>query len=793
MKYENLTDLTEILREIGEATRSFAVLLWELTPATNPQDESGSGQLFVLAHWLKSGDHFYSHALSLSSSTGTAIINDTVEICNNLGKDLHHDNPNFLEKYDVKSFVSIPIHLDGSTKGALNLYRLAHHPISDSEFELAKAFAPLLPGLYQGLHEKSSLRMISMLNEIVQQYEQHTKSLQLQTAQEALQKIALAISHGFRCLETSIYLLQTDIAPGKARLEATTFPGYSSREYSVNDPGLTGWILRHRLPVRLLDLKFFDEDRTIIEARYPGLTGIQPRQMIEGTSSQLEIEPELLPPLSFMGVPILLGDELLGLIRCCTRMQAPYYFNDRDLKLLTIAASQVGHYWKNWLHLNAIQDESRSWQSLVDSIGSLIRGVLSEPEPDENAKLMQFLRAAHEIIPGAEVIDVRLHDPQRDDLYFAQTFGDAWGEEDPEEKRRRRETRFPLNGASAGTWVFQKNQTRLLPDLSQDPLYARTFAGVKSMIIAPISSGNERYGVLDIRITTDTGITPNAPSIAELLGKQLGLYLHLSRTLQKISAAERELKQNITRLEQAEAEREKVFETQIRVFEDLEHELKLPILQAHSRLSQLLAKTFPADKVIYNVQAIRGLLRKAERVVRGMDMFVTLAQGHALKSRLTNLYKGPLLKSLIEICMDCIFLEGHKSRGLRSHVVERSFDVLDTTDVKCDFDLLQQAIYDIVDNACKYSFSDQEILVRGGVNGQGRFYIAVIDKGLPLFPDDITHATERGWRGQKALLATGQGSGIGCWFADQVMRAHGGHLELFATTSNKLTEVRLQF
>jgi signal transduction histidine kinase len=225
----------------------------------------------------------------------------------------------------------------------------------------------------------------------------------------------------------------------------------------------------------------------------------------------------------------------------------------------------------------------------------------------------------------------------------------------------------------------------------------------------------------------------------------------------------------------------------------LEHQLKLPILQAHSRLSALLAKRLPADKVVANVQAIRGLLRKAERVVQGMGMFVTLAREEALKRRFERLNKGPLVKLLIEICMDCIFLEGHRSRGLRFHVQEESFDILDSVEVNCDFELLEQVAYDIVDNACKYSFNNQQVMLRGGLNADRRFYIAVINKGLPLLPKEVQHVTERGWRGPNALLATGQGSGIGCWFADQVMRAHGGRLNVFPTNAGKLTEVRLQF
>lgn len=791
LRYENLTDLTQILREIGEATGSFAVVLWELAPGVNPQAENEPGQLFVLADWLENGDHFASHTLPLRSLTGAAILGEATQVCSDASKDptVHHLS-DFFAMYGIRSFVSIPLRFGDSQRGALNLYCVSKTPISNFDLATAEALAKVLPGIRIGLGEKSSLKMMGILNGIIQRYEERSDRLQLSTANEALGEMSRAISEGFHSLEASIFLIQSDIEPRKARLQATTFLEYIRRqEYSIDATGLTSWVLKHRAPVRIFDLQFYDRDRHLIEARYPGLSGYKAARLLELTRAALKIkEGAALHPVSFLAVPILVGEDLVGVIRCSTLLGPPYYYSEQDEKLLTLVASQVGHFWNNWVHLGAIENENRSWLSLVTSLNELIRKVSSQEELEERAILRQFLRLAHDVIPGAEILDVRLLDAQANDLYVAVTEGEAWDENTLELTKKR----FPLDGKSAGAWVFKHKKMRTMLDVDRDGIYDMTFPSVKSMVIAPISSGAEQYGVLDIRITNNLGIPPNAPAIAEALGQQLGLYLHLSRALRKVGAIERTLRQNVSRLEHAEAEREKVLEIQTRVFEDLEHQLKLPILQAHSRLSVVLARGLPSDKVVSYLQAVRGLVRKAQRVIQGIGVFVTLAKEEDLKRHLNPLRKTPLIKLLIEICTDCIFLEG-QSRRLHFHVQEDSFDVLDSVPVECDLDLLEQAAYDIIDNACKYSFNNQEIIVRGGLNADGCFYISVINKGLPLLPQDVQHATERGWRGPNALMATGQGSGIGCWFADQVMRAHGGSLNLFPTSSSKLTEVRLQF
>lgn len=779
MECEDLKDLPDILGQVGDATDSFAVLLWELAPGGDLGDEGHPGQLFVLAHWLSNGDRFASHTLPLDSFTGRAIQEKGPSICHDVTKDksVYQGPPAFMSEYEIRSFVSIRLKFGDAELGALNFYWKSGPPISETDvrFRLAKAFAQVLPGIFAGLREKSSLKMIRRLNASIQSFEGHAARLQLSTAREALHNMACTIRDGFRCLEVSIFLVRADVDPRIARLETTTLESYiRTREYPFGNPGITGWVLNKRKPVRIFDLASFERDRGAIESRYPGLTGFDLANLVEITRDELKVgDNDSMPPFSFVAVPILVGTDLLGVIRCCTPVNAPFYYSDRDEKLLMLAASQIGHCWNNWVQLVKINNEKRSWELLVTSMNDLISGVSSPGRQEEKAILEEFLQVAHDVIPGADICDVRLYRPKDKELYFAATYGKAW------KGNKRAEDTFPVSGPSAGALVFKTGKPRLMHDVSQDELYNTLFGDVKSMVIVPVGTGNEEpYGVLDVRITTDLGIPPNAPTIAIALGRQLGLYLHLLRTLEKVK--------------QAEVEREKILKTQTRVFEDLEHQLRLPVAQAHSRLSKLLAQEVAGSQIMSNAKAIGGLLRKADRVVRGMGHFVRLAKGQPLKPIPRRLHRGSLVRLLIEICMDCVFLEGVKSRGLSFYVNDATFGVLDLMTVECDPDLLEQAAYDIIDNACKYSFNFERILVVGGVDG-GRFYISVMNKGLDLPEEDIARVTERGWRGPNALLATGQGSGIGCWFADQVMRAHGGRLRFFPTTPERVTEVRLQF
>jgi signal transduction histidine kinase len=71
-------------------------------------------------------------------------------------------------------------------------------------------------------------------------------------------------------------------------------------------------------------------------------------------------------------------------------------------------------------------------------------------------------------------------------------------------------------------------------------------------------------------------------------------------------------------------------------------------------------------------------------------------------------------------------------------------------------------------------------------------FIAVANEGFEVKPDEVPKLKQRGYRADNAVSATGEGSGIGLWIVDEIMRAHGGGLAIMPTR-NGITEIRLMF
>ena len=150
------------------------------------------------------------------------------------------------------------------------------------------------------------------------------------------------------------------------------------------------------------------------------------------------------------------------------------------------------------------------------------------------------------------------------------------------------------------------------------------------------------------------------------------------------------------------------------------------------------------------------------------------------------------MKTLIEAAQDQeITID--PNRNIRFLVERNSFLGSWSGLVSLDSSLLEQALNNLLDNAAKYSFDRTEVTIYGGSGRRGGFQITVANFGLPIRPSDVGKLIRRGYRTPEADAVTQEGSGIGLWIVDNIMKAHGGELVLIPTKPNGQNEVKLVF
>jgi signal transduction histidine kinase len=762
-------------------------ILWQATPFSRLEDDPPTGHLFVLAEWFEGSDRSSVHNLSLRSATGEAVLQQKSGIHSVDDPHVNQSDP-FLKRAGIRWLCTTPVnYLDGE-RGALNAYRTIDIAFSENEKSRLEGLSRLLPSLYQTITDKVSYGLVERVNhELQAAAESRTHAWKSwKELKRIAGKICGLVADKFQVLEVSIFLETKLDRPGFYYLVATTWPEtemkeFKKREYkALDEEGLTGWVLAHQENVRILNLADFEDDCELIQRQYPGIQWNDSLHIGGAVRRILQIpEEQKLQPLSFLAVPILVAGRLFGVIRCCTAREGPYYFTEREAKLLGIVADQIGRAWSHWLSRREMEEENLSLQRFVDrvrTLNHLVQDQVAQNALDEKKIFEEVLRATSDVLQGAEISDIRLLDKEHQELYYAATYGNAWDKGTPRTVRKRRARRFLIDDppSSGGAYVVKTGKVYEITDTKDQAYsYSLTFSDTRRGFIAPIRMTGETFGVLDIRSTEGREFPRHASLIAELLGQQLGLYLYLLSTIREL---------------------QRLPEQQNQIYEDFTHQLRSPIFQVYQRARACVdaGVNQPSTRLERQLMALRGLASKAKRVSQNLGLFADLARSNPIQPATRLLSVDMLVRMLIEGTID------QKSildpmRALDFHVETESFDALRPGYLEVDSDLLFQAVNNLLDNAAKYSYPKTTVRVEGSVSYDGQFYLAVINSGIKVTLAESIRAQERGWRSDTAKRVTGEGSGIGLWIVSSIMRAHGGELTIFPTNREGVTEVRLIF
>ena len=490
-----------------------------------------------------------------------------------------------------------------------------------------------------------------------------------------------------------------------------------------------------------------------------------------------KLQPEeSTPPLSFMAAPIFRTGRTLGAIRCAVAEKPPFFFAARELSLLELVATQIRRFWSNWLIRRDLQLENDAWARLIGKMSELngfVQREMDKKEPDEEKIFKQALQYTEFVIEGADAMDIRLLDDEKKHLCIAAVQGDIW-EKNPQALPRR----YPVNEhppRSAGDYVYQNRSVYHVIDVNDHKfVYHRSATfGTTRAVLAPIQIGDNFFGVLNIRSLSEDKFPKYTESMAGLLGQQIGLYRFLADTIGKLHRNEEE---------------------RIRMVQDLAHQLKGPIIQAQTKVQEMLRETDKRHKRWGQLMVIRGVCGRAKRVMINLKVLAELENTGSItikRLKMQPLEFGNVLEMIKDMSSDAASIIDQEHQ-IVFFVAPQGFRELYSNPVSVEPDLLEQALSCVLDNAGKYSYPKSRVEISAGAE-QGRFYITILNKGLALSSYETMECVKRGWRSDYAELVTGEGMGIGLWVVDHIMKAHGGELQIFPTTPDHITQVRLVF
>lgn len=198
---------------------------------------------------------------------------------------------------------------------------------------------------------------------------------------------------------------------------------------------------------------------------------------------------------------------------------------------------------------------------------------------------------------------------------------------------------------------------------------------------------------------------------------------------------------------------------------DLTHELRTPLTVVEGYLEGLADGTVEPSTEIYD-----RLARETSRIKRLVDDLQELSKLEAgyLPIEVRSLDLHPLLSNIVQRFSDQLLAEN-------SPVLSLEYPP-QTPKVLADPERVEQIMVNLVGNALRYTPAGS-ITVRVS-SAPHLVWIAVVDTGQGIAPEDLPHVFERFWRADRSRDRASGGTGIGLAISQRLVELQGGTIDV---------------
>ncbi|MCC5655802.1 HAMP domain-containing histidine kinase [Nostoc sp. XA010] len=200
------------------------------------------------------------------------------------------------------------------------------------------------------------------------------------------------------------------------------------------------------------------------------------------------------------------------------------------------------------------------------------------------------------------------------------------------------------------------------------------------------------------------------------------------------------------------------------VIGDMTHELRTPLTVVRGYLEELADGEIEASPEIY--RRLAKETRRLERLVNDLQELSKAEAGY-LPINIQRVNLRPLLESLVEKFTDQLLEDGPV-------LVLQCPSVLPP--VLADIDRTEQVLVNLLGNAVRYT-NEGSITIRAGTEAS-QLWIAVMDTGIGIAPENLPHVFERFWRADQSRDRHSGGTGIGLTISRRLIELQGGQIQI---------------
>jgi two-component system, OmpR family, sensor histidine kinase SenX3 len=194
------------------------------------------------------------------------------------------------------------------------------------------------------------------------------------------------------------------------------------------------------------------------------------------------------------------------------------------------------------------------------------------------------------------------------------------------------------------------------------------------------------------------------------------------------------------------------------------HELKTPVASIRLYLQTLQSRELDEAK---RREFYRIMLEDSDRLLHTIDQVLRAGATGSILRRTARVRLD--LSQLARECVELARTRFHLGPDALEYV-ERSHQAI----VLGDSDELKAAVWNLIDNAVKYSQNDVKIRVELEELPNQRVAVRVTDHGVGISQDELKRIFKRFYRIPASVAVRTKGSGLGLFIVRSVARKHGG-------------------
>ncbi|MCR4564087.1 MAG: HAMP domain-containing histidine kinase [Clostridiales bacterium] len=196
---------------------------------------------------------------------------------------------------------------------------------------------------------------------------------------------------------------------------------------------------------------------------------------------------------------------------------------------------------------------------------------------------------------------------------------------------------------------------------------------------------------------------------------------------------------------------------------NVSHELKTPMTTISGYIDAILDGTIRENEQNHYLRIVSDEVKRLSRLVVAMLNMSKIEAGeiqiHRSKFDITELIFTTMLS----------FEQAVSNKNIRVEGIEN----LESVTVSADRDMLHQAVYNLVDNAVKFTPENGEIRLK--LNGDEKnVTFSISNTGAGISPEEISKVFERFYKVDKSRSYDVKGAGLGLYIVKTVIEMHGG-------------------